>query len=215
MVDTELGSCIALIKDSKFLDKLTDKWCEWRQKLETDPVQLENTLKSFLRPRAERDLNGLLRAGPRTKHLVKDTLYILLALAVCCEDCIATWSSIDRRTISSISLRYWSGPGNSPLEVRRLDEDAVALVRAEHVDLVVLSGVEASPVELRSDSMAAEDERSSSMAETPFPAMVTNNSIWRKNIKAGNQEWLRQQVQAEFSRRRGDSEDRIHKLVEG
>lgn len=196
-----VGSLIEDVSPGELKSLLEENFKNWEQAFRSDTEGLGQLLRGFLRPKAEGpEIDPSLRLGPQTADIVGEALFLLLVVATALGGRMASWKEADGVELRAIALRYWSGPSGLPKKVQRVDQKARELLAGENEGLIILSGVEASAVELFEDSLADDDQSKLTLAEQHLPQCVTNHRKIRMLIERGSKSDLDQLIRSERSR---------------
>lgn len=151
------------------------RWSSWQTTLSNDIASQKQLCLSMLHPVAEgADILGYLRVGQKTAGLISRGIFTLLVVSVCLDGTDDNWKEVGSAlSVSTNSLKYWSGVSGEPRRPRRLTETGRdKLLAAEPAKILILSEVEAAPSELRSKNLASEDKTDKNLASVHEPQII-------------------------------------------
>lgn len=166
---------ISLHNSTPLRNAVEARWGSWRRSLENDIVSQRQLCLSMLHPVAEgSDILGHLRVGQKTAGLISRGIFTLLVVSVCLDGTDNNWKEVGSAlSVSTNSLKYWSGAAGEQRRPRRLIENGRdKLLAAEPAKILILSEVEETPSELRSKTLASEDKTDKNLASVHEPQII-------------------------------------------
>ena len=166
---------------SELRDAVEMRWNIWKSHLNSNPDEYKILFKNMLHPNAEgSDICAEMRIGSKTVGLLSDGLFFLLIISVTLDvDNHGDWFNIDNKTISTISMTYWSGKvGNR--RIKRIFDDRNTIIGEEKSDILLLPQIDASPSELFENSIAEniyEKNNNLATGHQPFLIVSRNNKL--------------------------------------
>jgi len=184
LVKKKVNTIISASIPGEVRDAVEHLWHTWRKEIDGDRSLQLTLMADMLHAKVEGESNlGMLRAGPRTVHLLADALVMLLHLAVGHDHATPTWNAFGSSvSVRTVALQWWAGPHQLPGQVRRFFDfdpggDREMFLGKETARLLVLPQAAMPESVVRNKSLAEGKSDGDRMGDARMPRTVVTRSI--------------------------------------
>ena len=217
MLKKKIRAKILSLPTSELRNQIEKRWNNWEQRLNSSVHTHINLLRSMLHPNAEgNEINAIVRVGPKTLKMLADGFIMQLAISVALSDTDQGWDAVEAgTTVSTKALRFWSGPSGSKRRVRALSDEGIRdLIGKEPANVLVLSGISESPVDLLQATLADTSVPSFNLATGRQPTLVVTNSMTiRRFLNNADLAGLRSNLLSSLDSVRKSQENEINSIM--
>ncbi len=201
-------------------DQALRRWNIWESTLQRDSSKRDTLFEYMLHPNAERLGDAAtMRVGPKTSRLISKGIFMLLVVSVAMGGNDDDWYEAQEGfSMNVIANSAWSGSGEGGRTPRPItDPESVdELLESNKPRILLMSGTEDSPDRIYEGSLAeAPATRVNFAARHTAFSLVTNNSKFRKWVKDGNLDEIRNEIQKSIEELEQVVENQTQNLVYG